>query len=709
MNDLLKDIKTKKEEIRKSPFAFLQRVNAIRNNCDSAYFNKIIFYLLDNKDLFLGYEEILNSMIINAGLYQYADESIGSIKDSLCISLHKPSSLNDVTFHKEQSEVLQYILNGQNVAVSAPTSFGKSKIIDAVLAYKKFTNIVIIVPTIALLDETRRRLSFLSDSYKIISQLSQKTSDKNIFVFTAERFNKYENLPRIDFFVIDEFYKLSSGGIDGGDKRYIALNQALYKLIKHGAQAYLLGPNINNVVTGQFKNIHFFSTDFATVATEIIRKNIVKDEEKQKELLKICTECIKNKEQALIFCKSPSSANAIASFLLASLQGQESRQSNVVSDLFSSMYHKDWIVSKAAKHSIAIHHGRIPRSLAQLSVNLFNDNIIKFLICTSTLIEGVNTTAKKVIIYDNKINKKPIDFFTFNNIKGRSGRMFKHFIGTAYIFAEQPQNTLPTVDIPAMSQSANTPPSILLHISDEELTDNSKQKLEKIKKQTVLPVQLIKKNGSVEPEIQIQFAEEIQKNLSHYSGILSWEGFPLSSQLYDTCELLWKHFVSIENRGMVYGIANGRQLAKKLTNLSKRPTFKEKIYNEMHQGQYSAGDVTEAIDKIMIFEKHWCEYTLGLYLSTMDSIQKYIFQKNNIKYGSYASYISAVECLFSNPLFQALEEFGLPYQISEKISYIFKGLNDIDIAISKIKKLDVTQCNLSKIEQYIVKKTLHGL
>jgi reverse gyrase len=49
-------------------------------------------------------------------------------------------------------------MSGKNLAIIAPTSFGKSFIIDAFIALKQPKNTAIIVPTIALTDETRRRL-----------------------------------------------------------------------------------------------------------------------------------------------------------------------------------------------------------------------------------------------------------------------------------------------------------------------------------------------------------------------------------------------------------------------------------------------------------------------------------------------------------------------------------------------------------------------
>ena len=52
------------------------------------------------------------------------------------------------------------------------------------------------------------------------------------------------NFEKIDFFVIDEFYKLS---LNRDDDRAIALNAAFYKLLKFSSFFYLLGPVINDI------------------------------------------------------------------------------------------------------------------------------------------------------------------------------------------------------------------------------------------------------------------------------------------------------------------------------------------------------------------------------------------------------------------------------------------------------------------------------
>ena len=86
--------------------------------------------------------------------------------------------------HTAQSQVLKKLLEGKSVAVSAPTSFGKSFVIDAFIAIKQPINVVILVPTVALADETRRRICRkFSHQYKIITTTDVELAEKNILVF----------------------------------------------------------------------------------------------------------------------------------------------------------------------------------------------------------------------------------------------------------------------------------------------------------------------------------------------------------------------------------------------------------------------------------------------------------------------------------------------------------------------------------------------
>ena len=178
----------------------------------------------------------------------------------------------------------------------------------------------------------------------------------------------------------------------------------------------------------------FFPTTYATVASDLIRFN-----KSGADLQTLC-ELVKSLQgdPTLIFCKSPNSTNQVAKALLDAGVTEVTNDADAAASWMEKEFHPDWVLPRSMKRRIGIHHGRLPRSLGQYVVRAFNDGRIGVLICTSTLIEGVNTKAKNVIIFDNTIAKEKLDFFTFNNIRGRSGRMFEHFVGRVFLFHDPP-------------------------------------------------------------------------------------------------------------------------------------------------------------------------------------------------------------------------------------------------------------------------------
>jgi replicative superfamily II helicase len=107
----------------------------------------------------------------------------------------------------------------------------------------------------------------------------------------------------------------------------------------------------------------------------------------------------------IIFCQSPPRAANVAKALIERGVGETRTEVSHAVDWIGREYHPDWHFTRALSEGIGVHHGRIPRGLAQYIVRAFDSDKIKYLICTSTLIEGVNTKAENIIIFDNKINR----------------------------------------------------------------------------------------------------------------------------------------------------------------------------------------------------------------------------------------------------------------------------------------------------------------
>jgi len=598
---------------------------------------------------------------------------------------------DDFVFHREQADIYRRLVDGDSVILSAPTSFGKSRIIDAIIATRRFRNIAVIVPTLALIDETRRRLAQFSPEYKIVTHLSQQPADANIFVFTAERAVAYEHFPAIEFFVIDEFYKLNAMAED--TSRTVALNQAFYKLRKHGGQFYLLGPNIQRIPEGIERAFRcsFYPTKFTTVASDQIPVPGRDDE-----LQRLVTLCRGLTDPTLIFCRSPARVNEVTHTLLQAGVGVAVPELQPAADWSGQNYHPDWVYGKALVQGIGIHHGRLPRALSQYVVRMFNDLKLRFLICTSTLIEGVNTKAKNVVIFDNKIAREQIDFFTFNNIKGRSGRMFEHFVGRVYLFNEPPAEQLPFVDFPLFTQGQGTPESLLIQMDNEDLIPSSQERMRKYQDQQVLPISVLRANASIEPDAQIRLAQQILASPQQMSDVLSWTGFPTSPQLEAVCDLIWTFFVqSTRGRGGVY---SGRQLAFKVWQMRRVPSTAERVRQELRPGKYAAGSPDEAVERVLEFERTWASFELPRYLMAVSRIQQAVLAPRRLPYGDYSSFAAQVECFFKNPVVAALDEYGVPLQVGMKIQGAIGEANDLDVALARLKQLDVGQLGLDRFE-----------
>ena len=543
--------------VEENAFNLLREISFYVNNPDTEDLGReFVLRALEKRQCLAGYEMILDGLTRQVGLYPYLEPNNLSFRDLLAFELHRPPSMDETfVFHRAQAEVYHRLISGENVVLSAPTSFGKSRIIDAIIASGKHRNIALVVPTIALIDETRFRVSIFGDQYKIITQLSQKPSDKNIFVFTAERLNGYKLLPKIDFFVIDEFYKI--GALSEDEPRTVSLNQAFYRLYKGGGQFYMLGPNIREIPEGlQAKfRCFFYSTNFSTVVSEVVR--VRKGADELERLVDLAEDL---DDQTLIFCKSPNRVNEVAKVLIENDVCEKVGELDDASRWIRKHYHNDWIFPKALLNGIGMHHGRLPRSLSQYAVRCFNRGQLKFLVCTSTLIEGVNTKAKNIIILDDTIGTQKYDYFTFNNIRGRSGRMFHHFVGKVYLFNEPPQAQLPFVDFPLYTQGSGTPDSLLIQLDEGDLKESAKNRLGDVLQQTILPLEIIRQNSTIDPKKQVELAEYIATIPRNEAEKLLWRKYPKWNQFQFTCNLLWKYLYSGRSKA---GVFSAKQLAFK--------------------------------------------------------------------------------------------------------------------------------------------------
>lgn len=102
--------------------------------------------------------DLWNSIIEAAGLYPYLAQEDLHGSSLIRHEFHKSKHLDGIYLHEEQMKLSMLLNSSASIIVSAPTSFGKSLLIEEVVSKRTYKNIVIIQPTLALLDETRKKL-----------------------------------------------------------------------------------------------------------------------------------------------------------------------------------------------------------------------------------------------------------------------------------------------------------------------------------------------------------------------------------------------------------------------------------------------------------------------------------------------------------------------------------------------------------------------
>lgn len=419
-------------------------------NNEIAARNLLIRLLADLDRNKAAYPQVVNQMIRATGLFPYMQLSDASWDQKFVhYAFEVDVGRRIATLHREQSSVLSKLLDGKNIAVSAPTSFGKSFIIDAFIAAKQPDNVVIIVPTIALMDETRRRLfKKFSDQYTIITAPDTRLGLKNILIFPQERaFGYLAALETIDLLVVDEFYKASQAH---DRDRAPSLIKAILKLSKKARQRYYLAPNIKKLKDNAFtRDMEFLELlDFNTVYLDIqeIYKEIGDDEiKKGQKLIELIS---RGSQKSLIYAGTYSEITKIAQLAIAEIPRVDRIYTRSFSKWLRQNYQPDWVLADLADRAIGVHNGSMHRCLSQLQIRLFEytdgfDSIVS----TSSIIEGVNTSAQNVIVWKSKLGRANLKDFTYKNIIGRGGRMFKYFIGNIFLLDSPPKYEETQLDI----------------------------------------------------------------------------------------------------------------------------------------------------------------------------------------------------------------------------------------------------------------------
>lgn len=395
------------------------------------------------------YEKIYSESLFGLGLTMYSKNY--SFKSAIYNGFACSHIDDNVSLHPEQMKVLNLIRKNKGLIFSAPTSFGKTFIVFEYIARAQPKNVVLVVPTLALSDEYRQKISRkyreAFSEYKIYtnfnSNITYDSNTKNLFIVTHDRVVQNEiitrSLPDIDFLVVDEVYKLKT---DENNDRVLILNLA-YRFLKEKSKKYLLlAPFLTEIINNKGSDAPlFFSSDFSAVVNRVYEHKIKKDKERNQKIDELLNELKKTK--CLVYFNT---VKALNKFIIETKFFNEDIDENKTLNKFiewaSKEIHPEWSVLKGLKKGVLVHHGQLPLGIRILQMELFNDQENKYyvMLCTSTLLEGVNTSCENIIITNPKINKTKFNAFDFFNLVGRSGRLFQYYLGQAHYIRKKDED-----------------------------------------------------------------------------------------------------------------------------------------------------------------------------------------------------------------------------------------------------------------------------
>ncbi len=364
------------------------------------------------------------------------------------------------------------------VSVSAPTSAGKSFIVGRWFAEflrdNSSANVVYIVPTRALIQQVQRDLEKLLRDEKITTtaivtiptHTSISKGKANVFVFTQERFHMLlgergaEML--FDLLVIDEAQKI------GDNYRGVLLQQAIEAVtLKNNKCKVLfaspmsenpglfledapLGASTNHLsredvmvnqnliwasqIRGQPKNWNIeLLAESEPISIGMI-KLPSRPSHESKRLPFVAYVLGNPKGGNIIYVNGAGEAEKIAKQLHGLLDDVpelcDDKEISELIDLIKKTVHPEYFLLNVLHRGIAFHYGNMPLLIRTEIERLFSVNKIKFLICTSTLIEGINMPCQSIFVRGPRKGKgNPMTHNDFWNLAGRAGRWGKEFQG----------------------------------------------------------------------------------------------------------------------------------------------------------------------------------------------------------------------------------------------------------------------------------------
>lgn len=351
-----------------------------------------------------------------------------------------------------QLQLYSFAKNTDNVAIVAPTSYGKSEMMRTKIRDHLDQKVCIIVPSKALLAQTKSLLvqdQIIREGFeKVVTHPEMYRGEQNFLaVFTQERLLKFIQDNKelsLDLVMIDEAHNILEK-----DHRAVLLVQVLLMLkarnqnmVVNYFTPFLADTSNLRVVNKDFgvrgkktlenmKVEMFYGYDFRSAEglflyDQFMDKKILMNVQYEDEF-----ELIEHKagRKNILYLNRPKHAEEVALMLSQRLENiRLTNRLRKVIESISELVHPNYNLITALRKGVLYHHGAVPDIVRLYIEDVFEKTeSLRYMVTTSTLLEGINIPAEKMFILSPEKTPGYLTSAQFKNLIGRVCRFREVF------------------------------------------------------------------------------------------------------------------------------------------------------------------------------------------------------------------------------------------------------------------------------------------
>jgi len=115
-------------------------------------------------------------------------------------------------------------------------------------------------------------------------------------------------------------------------------------------------------------------------------------------------------------------------------------------------------------------------------------------------------------------------------------------------------------------------------------------------------------------------------------------------------------------------------------------------------------EADEAFEEFLEFVRQWVSFKAPRLMGAVGRIQEEMLRRNGFRPGDYGYFCGQLESLFMNPVAMALEEYGVPLQLAERLVPALGSPKTLDQAIDALaRRRSADMQGLSAFERSLIK------